>query len=127
MISQIKSLLLDSLRNFGRNRLRSRLLGSSDRVLQDMGFSRELLLQGVEAWPWRMDGEKDEARIYRLINKHEQDIERSIRELRSFSDRDLADIGIARCDIETVVRNGREEPAKASTTKKLNKQQALAA
>ncbi len=35
------------------------LLRSSDRMLEDAGFSRELLDKGVAAWPWRQaDGEQ---------------------------------------------------------------------
>jgi len=36
-----------------RLRIRQQLGGLSDRQLADMGFSRELLEQGSEAWPWR--------------------------------------------------------------------------
>ena len=38
------------------------LLNSSDRLLEDAGFSRDLLEQGVDAWPWRIDGEAQELR-----------------------------------------------------------------
>ena len=31
------------------------LLQLDDRVLQDAGISRELLLSGVSAWPWRIE------------------------------------------------------------------------
>lgn len=31
------------------------LLQQDDRVLQDAGISKELLLQGVSAWPWRTE------------------------------------------------------------------------
>lgn len=31
------------------------LLQLDDRVLQDAGISRELLLKGVSAWPWRIE------------------------------------------------------------------------
>ena len=34
-------------------RIRQHLRGLSDRHLEDMGLSRELLEQGAEAWPWR--------------------------------------------------------------------------
>ncbi len=34
-------------------RIRQHLGGLSDRHLEDMGISRELLEQGPEAWPWR--------------------------------------------------------------------------
>ena len=36
----------------GRKRACDALLLSSDRMLKDAGFSRELLQQGAEAWPW---------------------------------------------------------------------------
>ncbi len=36
----------------GRRRTRRALLAKSDHILADMGFSRELLEQGVKAWPW---------------------------------------------------------------------------
>ena len=36
----------------GRRRARRALLAKSDHLLADMGFSRELLEQGVKAWPW---------------------------------------------------------------------------
>ena len=36
----------------GRRQARRALLAKSDRLLADMGFSRELLEQGVKAWPW---------------------------------------------------------------------------
>ena len=38
----------------GLRRARRELLASSDRQLSDIGFSRELLEQGVKAWPWRV-------------------------------------------------------------------------
>lgn len=34
-------------------RVRRHLRSYSDRHLQDMGFSRQLLEQGPDAWPWR--------------------------------------------------------------------------
>ena len=34
-------------------RIRQHLRGLSDRHLEDMGLSRELLEQGPKAWPWR--------------------------------------------------------------------------
>jgi uncharacterized protein YjiS (DUF1127 family) len=106
MITQIKTFLEVTLRNFGRNRLRSQLLSCSDHVLEDMGFSRELLLQGVSAWPWRLDGEQNEAKVYSIFSKHEKEIRQAINELESYTDRELSDIGIVRCDIESIVRNG---------------------
>ena len=50
----IKSLIQRAIVHFGRVRLRNHLLGCSDHVLEDIGFSRHLLEQGVDAWPWRV-------------------------------------------------------------------------
>jgi uncharacterized protein YjiS (DUF1127 family) len=106
MITQIKTFLEVTLRNFGRNRLRTQLLSSSDSVLEDMGFSRELLLRGISAWPWRVDDEHNDAKVYSIFSEHEKGVRQAIHELESYTDRELADIGIARCDIESFVRNG---------------------
>lgn len=38
--------------NIGRTRARNYLLAQSDRVLADIGFSRERLERGNAAWPW---------------------------------------------------------------------------
>lgn len=40
--------------NAARNRLRNDLLARSDRLLSDIGVSRELLEDGVGAYPWRV-------------------------------------------------------------------------
>jgi len=109
MITQIKAFLEDSFRQFGRNRLRSQLLLSSNRVLKDMGFSHELLLQGVSAWPWRIEGEMNEAKVYSIFREHKKEIRQAISELESFTDRELSDLGIVRCDIESIVRFGRTD------------------
>lgn len=37
----------------GRKRACEVLLRSNDRLLEDAGFSRELLKKGVDAWPWQ--------------------------------------------------------------------------
>lgn len=43
---------------WGKARLRRHMLATlNDRLLMDMGFSPELLKQGVSAWPWRLAGE----------------------------------------------------------------------
>ncbi len=107
MITQVKVFLEDSFRQLGRNRLRSQLLLSSNRVLKDMGFSHELLLQGVSAWPWRIDGEMNEAKVYSIFREHKKEIRQAISELESFTDRELSDLGIVRCNIESIVRYGR--------------------
>ena len=49
--------LTDALERNGQQRTREYLLGLSDRHLEDMGFSRELIKQGPKAWPWRIPEE----------------------------------------------------------------------
>jgi hypothetical protein len=46
------------LERIERNRMRDDLLKRNDRVLADMGFSRELLEKGVSSWPWRRDPDR---------------------------------------------------------------------
>lgn len=42
-----------------KQRALSELMKMSDRVLEDAGFSRELLIQGAKAWPWRASEKTD--------------------------------------------------------------------
>lgn len=37
-----------------RSHSRQQLLKKNERLLADMGISRELLLEGVRAWPWHL-------------------------------------------------------------------------
>ena len=43
--------------NVGRKRAAEALLLSSDRMLEDAGFSRELLQKGAAGWPWLAEEE----------------------------------------------------------------------
>ena len=45
--------LIEARERKARVDIRQHLRGLSDRHLEDMGFSRELLDQGPKAWPWR--------------------------------------------------------------------------
>ena len=47
------SLFLEARERAVKTRVRQRLLGFSDRQLEDMGFSRDQLAQGLKSWPWR--------------------------------------------------------------------------
>ena len=87
----------------GYERARSQLLQLSDHTLDDIGVSRALLQQGVEAWPWR---EQNPAVAAHSTTR--QDLKLAVAELRCYSDAELKDLGIARSQIETVVVNGRE-------------------
>jgi uncharacterized protein YjiS (DUF1127 family) len=47
------SLFLEARERAVKTRVRQHLLGFSDRQLEDMGFSRDQLAQGLKSWPWR--------------------------------------------------------------------------
>ena len=83
------------------------LLAQSERSLADAGISRTRLEQGDHAWPWRdeidaapsVDPASERDRRVRLV--------RAADELARLDDRELADLGIGRGDIERAVRFGR--------------------
>lgn len=52
-IKRIMNALIDARERSAQKRTGQYLLGLSDRYLEDIGFSRELLEQGPKAWPWR--------------------------------------------------------------------------
>jgi len=98
-------------------------LRSIDTVtLRRAGISPQLLAQGVGAYPWRdtvsdklnasasaLNGEKSRtATVVHQIDIHkDSEIRQGIAELMAYSDAELDDLGIARVDIEQVVRHGR--------------------
>lgn len=85
---------------------RSYLLSLDDRLLEDAGFSRELLLQGTKAWPWRPDEQLQDQSLNGPYSQKELD--RAASTLRGFSDKDLRDLGIGRGEIGYVVQHGRQ-------------------
>jgi len=89
----------------GRRRAREVLLKSSDRLLKDAGFSRELLEQGVDAWPWAASDARQDLPPLKFDDEAAQ---KAIRELQSYKDSELHDLGITRGRIRDAVYNGRE-------------------
>src|SRR5882757_5149114 len=87
-----------------RSRLRQRLLRMDQRRLDDIGYSRALLEDGVRAWPWRLPVDSI-AGLGRFALG--PDYAKAIAELRAYSDADLSDLGLTRGTIEDAVRNGR--------------------
>lgn len=75
------------------------LMGQDDKTLQDIGIDRHELLGGVKNWPW--DGSATQQKVAPVKTA------RAIRELNSYSDRELHDIGINRGMIADAVANGR--------------------
>ena len=88
----------------GRKRAHEYLLNSSDRVLDDAGFSRELLEKGVRAWPWRLEQAEENLQP---VMVDELAKEKAVEELRAYSEKELHDLGITRDSIEDVVQHGR--------------------
>lgn len=53
IFTTIKNWIIESQKKAGYSSARKQLLKLSDRQLDDLGFSRELLMRGVSAYPWR--------------------------------------------------------------------------
>ncbi|MFK7893308.1 MAG: hypothetical protein AB8B63_21010 [Granulosicoccus sp.] len=111
LLSKIGSAFQEHYLKVGRARARDVLLRQSDRVLIDAGFSRELLEKGVSAWPWQL--EVAQAIVQTSVRSTEQteakvdSLSRAIEELSAYTDKELADIGVARSSIADAVRFGR--------------------
>lgn len=77
-----------------------RILMSSDaKTLEDIGIDRHELVGGIKNWPW--DGSMVTQQVKPVAKAH------AIRELNSYSDRELHDLGINRGMIADAVMNGR--------------------
>lgn len=124
MFVSLKEKFFNAVLHSSKSRLRLQLLGMSDRQLEDFGFSRDALYQGVSAWPWRTDGvadamlagtslEMDELTIAPVVTQiapakiSRKSIRKAVSELNSYSDRELSELGVNRNSIKEVVRYGR--------------------
>lgn len=127
--------------HLGRSRVREILLRYDDRLLNDAGFSRSMLEEGVQSWPWREDW-ADPSTSSAIAASSDQLVTRSnetssiadeqavalkqekspsseiakakthrqaIAELRTYSDKELRDVGVTRGTIEEAVRHGRAD------------------
>lgn len=93
-------------------RVRQELLYRDDEFLASAGISRQLLEQGINAWPWRLqDAELEsqpqppEQNTEIAVSKREY--AKAVAELNGYSDAELADLGISRGSIKYAVRHGR--------------------
>lgn len=86
-----------------RARERELLLTKTDWVLKDIGISRTLLKEGIKAWPWRELEEIGQRRV------QPTDMASAIAELKGYSDRELADLGVSRHGIREAVEHGRPD------------------
>ena len=111
--NNFKNAIIKASEHNGKVRARQELLRMSDRQLEDFGFSKALLIDGVKAWPWRTDADySDEmqAGFAAAAAKPEQNrrvVNQAINELSAYSDRELAELGVTRHGIEEAVRYGR--------------------
>lgn len=124
IFNNIKEVLVNVATHNTKSRLRQQLLGMSDRQLEDFGFSRALIIEGVSAWPWRSNTVADAVKagtdlkaeglsVAPVVSQvaapkvSKRKIRKAVNELSSYSDRELAELGVSRNNIEEVVRYGR--------------------
>jgi len=121
--SNIKNVFVEAAMYSSQSKVRQQLLTMSDRQLEDYGFSKQLLLEGTSAWPWRLDsvadavstgnhadaaGLKAAPKVSRVKpESNRKIIKKAVKELSGYSDRELAELGINRQGIEEAVRYGR--------------------
>src|SRR5450432_2317770 len=96
-VNPIKSLASNLGMYLSKRNDRRLLLKLDDRTIADINISRELLDQGVRAWPWKMPAESAH------IAFAAQSLRTAVRELESYSDAELADLGISRGAIKDSV------------------------
>ncbi|MFT6878747.1 MAG: hypothetical protein ACI9XK_002746 [Granulosicoccus sp.] len=124
IFTSLKESFVNAAMRHSKSRLRLQLLGMSDRQLLDFGFSRESLYEGISAWPWRLDGVADAVAAGTSLQTEgltvapevtqiapakisRKSIRKAVNELNSYSDRELAELGVNRQSIKEVVRYGR--------------------
>jgi uncharacterized protein YjiS (DUF1127 family) len=100
-LSPIKSLTSNVGLYLSKRRDRKLLLRLDDRTLNDISISRELLEQGVRSWPWRLPDDSI------LVATAANGIRTAVKELETYSDAELADLGISRGSIQDAVLYGR--------------------
>lgn len=105
--------LLSSLyTRFERSRMRKGLLKLDARQLADIGYSRELLEDGLRSYPWTMPAEL--AGSLRRMDwslfaprRPDAEVDGAVAALAGYSDAELRDLDVSRAGIEGAVRNGR--------------------
>jgi len=106
--SKLSSSIANAFELSGRSKTLAYLNTLGDSNLEDLGFSRELMNQGVSAYPWKAQ-DFDNLSTLTETRATSKEIRDAIEELQAYNDRDLEDIGIARYEIEDVVINGRHD------------------
>ena len=94
--------LLNAFETSGRARVLTFLRGMDASTLRELGYSPELVREGVRAWPWRLEALEETS-----STPSERKFLEAEEELRKYSDAELTDLGIGRGAIVNVVRHGR--------------------
>ena len=107
-LSKLSNSIVTAFELSGRAKTLSHLNTMSNSQLEDLGFSRELMAQGISAFPWKAQDFNSMPTLTET-RATSKEIKDSIKELQALNNRDLADIGISRYEIEEVVINGRHD------------------
>ena len=128
IFSIISGKFLTAIERRSQRIARRELLNMSDRQLEDFGISRHSLMEGVSAWPWKeaLNQElagRGLARIPAITTvtgevPSTKVIKQAVDELNTYSDRELAELGVTRHSIEESVRNGRPAIEGAAETQR---------
>ncbi len=102
MLAKISNILQRS----AMRQTRVQLMRMSDRQLEDIGISRELLSRGISEWPWREETVTDQPQKLTTA-----EINKAVRELSAMTDQELRDVGISRGSIRQAVVGNAEEMA----------------
>jgi hypothetical protein len=99
-MSKIKVSMAEFFESIAKARMQSTLLSMGREWVERHGYSYSLLRAGVHKWPWRDVPE---------VAAQEKEFKQAITELKSFTDRELRELGINRNGIENAVRYGHPE------------------
>lgn len=112
-LTKLSSSIINAFELSAHSKTLAHLNTLGDSQLEDLGFSRQLMSQGVAAYPWKT---QDVSGLPTLteVRSDSKEIQEAIAELQTLNNRELEDIGIARYEIETVVINGRHNKIQAA-------------
>jgi len=136
IFTSLKENFINAMQRRGQRAAHQELMKMTDRQLDDFGISRYLLIEGISAWPWKQDSEADVAlnsvrkpspsaaamhgvkQVPGTLQavggaRDSAEIKKAINELSSYSDRELAELGVTRGTIEESVRYGRQNIERA--------------
>jgi len=142
-LTKLKNAYINYMTRRGQIEVHRVLVNQSDRSLEDMGISRELLAGGIDNWPWTapvddgftLQSASNSAAVAQTkatSKPNRKTIAAAVKELSAMSDYQLRDLGIGRGTIRDAVANGRygidsTNPIKPSTSNAVKSQEVIAA